>query len=616
MKKIIFLLLISIGNIIAQEKICGSQLKLKKFLHSNPEFLKIRDSLEKNSINFESIKHTSITIPVVVHVVFSNQIENISDNQIISQIDVLNKDFTRTNIDANNTPLSFLPIVSDMQINFCLAQQTADGIPTNGIVRKQTNLQSFPLYGDEIHYDTSGGSTAWDTKKYLNIWVCNIDTGILGWAQFPAGGNPQTDGVVIDYEKFGTNGTVSPPYDLGRTTTHEVGHWLNLWHIWGDNNCGDDFVNDTPEQEEANYGCKIHPHPSCNNNGDMFMNFMDYTNDGCMNSFTLGQKNRVWSAIINYRYELLNSQACNTPISLNSDAGIVSILEPNNTNLVCADAIYAKVVLKNYGNNTLSSATIKYNINSNNENIYNWNGYLIPGNTDTIILPVISSIGNNHILTVRTTLANGSLDINPSNNQKSKIFSSFNGKSVNIKIRTDNYGNENSWTLTNIDNNYIVDSMNVLSNNTTYNLDFCLDYGCYMFVINDSFGDGFCCNYGNGYYEILEKISNTYYGNVNQFLFTDTTHFCIGSTEINDRSEYQLIYPNPSTGKIYLNHEIYLNNRIILAKIFNTIGQLVFSEKINNNTIDLNKLKDGIYYIKLNFDNNNITKKIILNKSE
>ena len=505
MKKIIFLLLVSIGNILAQEQTCGSQLRLKKFLKSNPEFLYKRNSLENNSIDFENIKNSNITIPVVVHVVYNNQIENISDNQIFSQIDVLNKDFTRTNSDANNTPLSFLPIVSDMQINFCLAQQNPDGNPTNGIVRKQTNLQSFPLYGDEIHYDTSGGSTAWDTKKYLNIWVCNIDTE-YGWVQFPAGGNPATDGVVIDHEKFGTTGTVSPPYDLGRTTTHEVGHWLNLWHIWGDNTCGDDFVNDTPEQEEANYGCKIHPHPSCNNNGDMFMNFMDYTNDACMNSFTQGQKNRVWSAITNYRYELLNSQACNSPINLSSDAGIISILEPNNTNLVCADAIYAKVILKNYGNNVLNTVTIKYNINSSSEQTYYWNGYLNPGNTDTIILPVLSSIGNNHILNVRTTLPNGSLDINPSNNQKSKIFSSLNGKSINIKIRTDNYGNENSWTLTNIDNNYIVDSMNILSNNTTYSLDFCLDYGCYMFVINDSYGDGFCCNYGNGYYKILEKF--------------------------------------------------------------------------------------------------------------
>ena len=616
MKKIIFLLFISIGNILAQEQTCGSQLRLKKFLKSNPEFLEIRNSIDNNTIDFENIKNSNITIPVVVHIVYNNQIENISDNQIFSQIDVLNKDFTRTNNDANNTPLSFLPIVSDMQINFCLAQQNPDGNPTNGIVRKQTDLQSFPLYGDEIHYDTSGGSTAWDTKKYLNIWVCNIDTGILGWAQFPAGGNPATDGVVIDYEKFGTTGTVSPPYDLGRTTTHEVGHWFNLWHIWGDNTCGDDFVNDTPEQEEANYGCKIHPHPSCNNNGDMFMNFMDYTNDACMNSFTQGQKNRVWSAITNYRYELLNSQACNSPINLSSDAGIFSILEPNNTNLVCADAIYTKVILKNYGNNILNTVTIKYNINSSNEQTYHWNGYLNPGNTDTIILPVLSSIGNNHILNVRTTLPNGSLDVNPSNNQKSKIFSSLNGKSINIKIRTDNYGNENSWTLTNIDNNYIVDSMNILSNNTTYSIDFCLDYGCYMFVINDSYGDGFCCNYGNGYYKIQEKISNNYYAHVNQFLFTDTTYFCIGTTEINTSSENLKIYPNPSQGKIYLNNKYFPNNRIILAKIFDALGQLVFSKEINNNTVDLSKLKNGMYYIKLNFDSNTITKKIILNKSE
>lgn len=609
-------MLISIGNILAQEQTCGSQLRLKKFLKSNPEFLEKRNSIDNNTIDFENIKSSNITIPVVVHIVYNNQIENISDNQIFSQIDVLNEDFTRTNNDANNTPLSFLPIVSDMQINFCLAQQNPDGNPTNGIVRKQTNLQSFPLYGDEIHYDTSGGSTAWDTKKYLNIWVCNIDTGILGWAQFPAGGNPATDGVVIDYEKFGTTGTVSPPYDLGRTTTHEVGHWLNLWHTWGDNTCGDDFVNDTPEQEEANYGCKIHPHPSCNNNGDMFMNFMDYTNDACMNSFTQGQKNRVWSAITNYRYELLNSQGCNSPINLNSDAGIISILEPNNTNLVCADAIYAKVILKNYGNNILNSATIKYNINSSNEQTYYWNGNLNPGNSDTIILPVLSSIGNNHILNVRTTLPNGSLDINPSNNQKSKIFSSLNGKSININIRTDNYGNENSWTLKNIDNNYIVDSMSILSNNTTYSLDFCLDYGCYIFVINDSYGDGFCCNYGNGYYKILEKISNNYYAHVNQFLFTDTTYFCIGSTEINNSSKNLKIYPNPSQGKIYLNHKKFPNNRFIFAEIFNALGQVVFSKEINNNTIDLSKLKDGVYYIKLNFDSYNITKKIILNKSE
>ena len=103
----------------------------------------------------------------------------------------------------------------------------------NGIIRKQTNNNFFPLYGDAIFYDSLGGSSAWDTKKYLNIWVCDIEDGILGWAQFPSGGDVNTDGVVINFEHFGTTGTAIYPYNLGRTTTHEVGHWLNLYlSLW------------------------------------------------------------------------------------------------------------------------------------------------------------------------------------------------------------------------------------------------------------------------------------------------------------------------------------------------------------------------------------------------
>ena len=125
-----------------------------------------------------------------------------------------------------------------------------------------------------------GGSDAWDTKRYLNIWITNIEGGILGWAQFPDIGSIYTDGVVVDYRHFGTLGTTISPYNLGRTTTHELGHYFNLFHLWGDNYCGDDLVNDTPTQEEAfNFGCKNHPSISCNNNGDMFMNFMDYSDD-------------------------------------------------------------------------------------------------------------------------------------------------------------------------------------------------------------------------------------------------------------------------------------------------------------------------------------------------
>src|SRR5205085_7351896 len=140
-----------------------------------------------------------------------------------------------------------------------------------------------------VKYTANGGHDAWNRDQYLNIWVCDL-SGKIGYAQFP-GGPAATDGVVIDYQAFGTLGTASIPFHLGRTATHEIGHWLNLRHIWGDANCGDDLVADTPTQQTDNGGCPSFPHVTCSNgpNGDMFMNYMDYVNDNCMNMFTAGQ---------------------------------------------------------------------------------------------------------------------------------------------------------------------------------------------------------------------------------------------------------------------------------------------------------------------------------------
>ena len=137
-----------------------------------------------------------------------------------------------------------------------------NGAATNGITRTSTSVSAFGT-NDEMKFNSSGGKDAWPASDYLNMWVCDISGGILGYAQFP-GGNPATDGVVMDYQYFGTIGTATAPFDLGRTTTHEVGHWLNLRHIWGDGNCNaDDFVSDTPTSDAANYGCAT-THTSCN----------------------------------------------------------------------------------------------------------------------------------------------------------------------------------------------------------------------------------------------------------------------------------------------------------------------------------------------------------------
>ena len=228
--------------------------------------------IESNYNNSKSI----ITVPVVVHVVWNTSTENISDQQIFSQIDVLNADFRRTNIDAIMTPSVWQGIAADTEIEFCLASVDPNGAFTNGITRTQTSQTSFSIQSNNVKSSSSGGKDPWDQDKYLNIWVCDLSGGILGYATPPSSFNNPYDGVVIGYRYFGNTGTVQAPYNKGRTCTHEVGHWLNLDHTWGSGTCGNDNVNDTPLQEEANYSCPAFPHNanSCgtsNSNGDMFM---------------------------------------------------------------------------------------------------------------------------------------------------------------------------------------------------------------------------------------------------------------------------------------------------------------------------------------------------------
>jgi hypothetical protein len=252
-----------------------------------------------------------ITIPVVVHVVYNTSAQNISDAQIQSQLDVLNKDFRKLNTDLNLVPSTFSSLVADAEINFCLANRDPSGNATTGIIRVQTSQTSFST-NDGMKYASSGGSTAWPTNQYLNIWVCNMSGGILGYAQFP-GGAAATDGVVIGYTCFGTTGTAQAPFNKGRTATHEVGHWLNLRHIWGDATCGSDLVSDTPVHNTSNYGCPSHPRSnSCGTSAEMFMNYMDYVDDACMQMFSNGQKARMQALFVSggARASLATSPGC------------------------------------------------------------------------------------------------------------------------------------------------------------------------------------------------------------------------------------------------------------------------------------------------------------------
>jgi len=271
-------------------RVCASMEVLEAQLQADPSLRGRMEAIESHTARMIANGRLNalgkIEIPVVVNVIYRTATENISDAQIQSQIDVLNEDFHATNADVGLTPPAFSGVVANFDIQFVL-------VATN---RKQSTKRSWGV-NDAMKKSNQGGINPTNPTENLNIWVVNRMTSggstILGYAQFP-GGNPATDGVVIGYNFFGRVGTLSAPFNKGRTATHEVGHWMNLRHIWGDATCGSDLVSDTPTHNTANFGCPTYPHLStCSGRPvEMTMNYMDYTDDACMFMFSGGQKNR------------------------------------------------------------------------------------------------------------------------------------------------------------------------------------------------------------------------------------------------------------------------------------------------------------------------------------
>lgn len=248
-----------------------------------------------------------ITIPIVVHVInYTPDPFVISDEKIYSQIDVLNLDFRKLNPDHINTPDEFMDLIADVGIEFLLATVDPDGNPTTGIIRSESSIVAGDgqeeIFGDiedrKLYFTEKGGQDAWPNDKYLNIWIAdssnlNGNLSLPGYAN-PPGSDPRIDGVVMDPRVFGTLEPIIAYHNLGRTATHEIGHWLNLKHIFaGEESCdSSDLVDDTPTQYESYSERPTHPQISCGSN-DMFMNFMDYVADDAMYMFTTGQKERM-----------------------------------------------------------------------------------------------------------------------------------------------------------------------------------------------------------------------------------------------------------------------------------------------------------------------------------
>jgi hypothetical protein len=233
-----------------------------------------------------------IIIPVVVHVIYNNSDQNISNDQVRSQIKVLNEDFRKKNKDAAYVPAAFKEFAGDARIEFRLATIDPFGQQTDGIVRKSTDVSAFGM-DDKIKSSVLGGDDPWNRDQYLNLWVGNLN-GMMGYSSVP-GCAAEKDGVVIRYTAFGNTANVQAPFNKGRTAVHEIGHWLGLRHIWGDTDCGDDKIDDTPPQAGPTRGCPSGVISTCTSGaaGNMYMNFMDFTNDECTNMFTIGQTNRM-----------------------------------------------------------------------------------------------------------------------------------------------------------------------------------------------------------------------------------------------------------------------------------------------------------------------------------
>lgn len=454
---ITMLLAQSIGLTYGQEPAvhrCGTMEHLALMKKKDPGLEKVLQDIEIQMQKWieQSPKRgqTSVpdVIPVVVHVLFSNTAQNVSDQTIYNTIQALNEDYGRTNPDTTLTPAVWQSIAANTNIQFCLAQRDPNGAVTNGIERRQTTAGPFDV-DDLCKFYATGGLEAWDVSKYFNIWICDLVPGLGGYGEFPTGNYSNTFGNVTDYTLVGLNGWVA---------THECGHCFNLRHIWADDGGSclfSDNVSDTPNQADATSSpCPTFPYTdACQPNapGIMFMNYMDYGSEACKNIFTQGQATRAHNALYNLAYSsLLTSDGCQPIFSVN-DAGIESVEAPSA--IICDTVYDPVVVLKNFGTGVLTSAVINYSIDGGTINTYTWNGSLNTLTSTTVNLPTLTTNPGLHTLKVYPTMPNGVSDPNPYNDSATYRFNiAIIGQAAPIVQGFQNqYFPNNGWSYGNYD---------------------------------------------------------------------------------------------------------------------------------------------------------------------
>lgn len=424
---------------------CGSQYVFDEAVKKDPR-LKTRMLNNRQAVlarfnqlnQFNQLLRTNavITIPVVVHVVLPNP-NLVTDAQVQSQIDVLNADYAGLNADSVRIPAAFKPLFGKGNLRFCLAKRDPQGEGSNGIVRVISSTLSDPGELDPIKFTCEGGSDAWDPKKYLNIWVCAMPDGYLGYSHYSSillSDVPLNErGFVNNYQAFGKGGTAQAPFNQGRTATHEIGHFFNLEHIWGPNNddgpqscTDDDGVADTPVQFEATYGAPaadsiIKDACTITNPGIMWMNYMDYVDDRAMVMFTNQQQLLMEASFTSVEWlkDMALSKGCTPVPTVNRDAKFVRFNDPtlgscssiSSLIYTCNDIYRPVVTISNAGTDNITSLSITARFGTGGAVVTNWTGNLAPLTSTTVTLnPMNLSAGVNANLIVYTSNPNGNVD--------------------------------------------------------------------------------------------------------------------------------------------------------------------------------------------------------------
>ena len=600
---------------------------------------------------------TVITIPVVVHVIYDGQpigtAPNITDAQVQSQINVLNQDYSKL---LGSPGYNTNPVGANTEIQFVLAKQDPNGNPTNGIDRVSLCQPSW----SEVDIDAIvKPATIWDSSQYMNMWSINFsDSTLLGYAQFPdasglagldaSGGAANTDGVVSNYNVFGSitydDGTfiLDATYNKGRTMTHEVGHWLGLRHIWGDGNgtppdlttspptpavldcSATDYCADTPQAGYEHYSCgTFDTCPSTGN--DMPENYMDYTDDACMNIFTQNQKDRIRTIIDNAaRRKSLKTSNKGTAIALVANDAEVKLEASCPTAAICgavSNQTTQKITIYNRGTSNLTSATINYNINGGTNSIYNWTGNLAINKQASFDITIISAA--NGTINISVASANEGIDQRPTNNSDSGSFfipvtSNYNFTTYVFRLQKDLYASETDWNIKDASGKIIYSggcascSGGVYKDASGTNLPALLtktwilaSNQCYTFTINDSEGDGICCGTsGDGYYDIKTYNGAIVVASGKSFTSSESKMFAtnntLGTSAFETSSDIYL-YPNPTTGTLNIKvlASFGLPNSFTIS---NSLGQMVSRKEVasaNDLTVNTSALSNGIYFVTL-----------------